>query len=412
MTDRTEMSTADEEIVPVWLVLGDERGVTLYVPEWSQLEESDSGDEVTQFLGRPGEILLFPNPAALAVFAAADDPDQPIGLRGHPRWGELTERPEVDFTPFEDDEFDLATVPRLLTNPGPAEVARAGELIAFAWELALHLRADEVRELLETEAFEQVQTEPQSLLGWRGRSRLTALRAALAEHWDDLLARLAEGVRRPQVEGREEHPLAPPPQLPPWDGTGAVPLEDVVPLETVGIGMGGRTGFTLVHRPQPDEQDDDGDDDDAVPLFAGRPGGIRICTTLEGLADFVREDTSSQLVRLPGWYELSTRADVDLTPYDDACTDLDAVPDLIGTHGPGNVDEVETAVTFVSDVARFAHLDDVTAALEDPAGPIRHAIDIETGGSDEQLSETEREAFAAEWSRLVARVSAQFVWDD
>ena len=38
MTDRTEMSTADEEIVPVWLDLGGERGVTLYVPEWSQLD--------------------------------------------------------------------------------------------------------------------------------------------------------------------------------------------------------------------------------------------------------------------------------------------------------------------------------------------------------------------------------------
>jgi hypothetical protein len=409
MTDRTEMSTADEEIVPVWVELGDERGVTLYVPEWSQLDEAAaaSGEEVTQFLGPPGELLLFARPAELAVFASADDPDQPIGLRNHPRWGELTERPEVDFTPFEDDEFDLSAVPRLLVDPGPAEVARAGELIAFAWELALHLRAEDVRELLENEAFEQVQTDPQSLLGRRGRSRLAALKLAVTRHWDEVLERLNEGVRRPQIEGGDEHPMPPPVDLPAWDGTGPVPLEEVAALETLGIGVGGRTGFTLVHRPAAEDTDEE-----PVPLFAGRPGAIRICATLEGLADFVREDTSSQLVRLPGWYELSTRADVDLTPYDDSCTDLDGVPELIGTRTAGTVDEVETAVSFVADVARFAHLDDVTSALEDPAGPIRHAIDIETGGSDEQLSETEREAFAAEWSRLVARVSAQFVWGD
>jgi hypothetical protein len=407
MTDRTEMSTADEEIVPVWVDLGDERGVTLYVPEWSQLDDSDAGagEEVTQFLGRPGELLLFPRPAALATFAATDDPGQSIGLRGHPRWGEFTERPEVDFTPFEDDEFDLSAVPGLLADPGPAEVARAGELIAFAWELALHLRAEDVRELLETEAFEQVQTDPQSLLGRRGRSRLGTLRSAIREHWDGVLARLSEGVRRPAAAGDDEHPMAPPAELAPWDGTGPVPLEEVAALETLGIGVGGRTGFTLVHRPE-------GIDEEAVPLFAGRPGAIRMCATLAGLADFVREDTSSQLVRLPGWYELSTRADVDLTPYDDSCTDLDAVPELIGTHAAGVVDDVETAVSFVSDVARFAHLDDVTSALEDPDGAIRHAIDIETGGSDEQLSDPDREAFAAEWSRLVSRVSAQFAWDD
>lgn len=200
--------------------------------------------------------------------------------------------------------------------------------------------------------------------------------------------------------------MAPPVNLPPWDGTGGVPLEEVAALETLGIGVGARTGFTLVHRPQPD------DDEDAVPLFAGRPGAIRVCATLEGLADFVRADTSSQLVRLPGWYALSTRDDVDLTPYDDSCTDLDAVPELIGTSGAGSVDDVETALSLVSDVARFSHLDDVTAALEDPDGPIRHAIDIETGGSEESLSDAEREEFAAAWSRLVARVSAQFVWDD
>jgi hypothetical protein len=409
MTDRTEMSTADEEIVPVWVDLGAQRGVTLYVPEWSQLDESDAapGEEVTQFLGPPGELLLFAQPAALAAFAATDDPGQPIGLRGHPRWGEFTERPEVDFTPFEDDEFDLSAVPTLVTDPGPAEVARAGELIAFAWELALHLRAEDVRELLETETFEQVQTDPQALLGRRGRSRLMSLRAAVRDHWDDVLAQLIEGVWRPQVEGGDEHPMAPPVDLPPWDGTGSVPLEEVAELETLGIGVGGRTGFTLVHRPIVDDADED-----PVPLFAGRPGAIRVCATLEGLADFVREDTSSQLVRLPGWYELSTRADVDLTPYDDSCTDLDAVPELIGTRTAGTVDEVETAVSFVSDVARFAHLDDVTSALENPDGAIRHAIDIETGGSEEQLSDADREAFAAEWSRVVSRVSAQFAWDD
>jgi hypothetical protein len=408
MTDRTEMSTADEEIVPVWVDLGTERGVTLYVPEWSQLDESEAppDEEITQFLGRPGELLLFARPAALAAFAATDEPSQPIGLRGHPRWGEFTERPEVDFTPFEDDEFDLSAVPVLLADPGPAEVARAGELIAFAWELALHLRAEDVRELLETEAFEQVQTDPQSLLGRRGRSHLTALRSTVREQWPEVMARLTEGVRRPHVEGDDDHPLAPPPvDLPPWDGTGSVPLEEVAALETLGIGVGGRTGFTLVHRPEEA-------DEEAVPLFAGRPGAIRVCATLEGLADFVREDTSSQLVRLPGWYELSTRADVDLTPYDDSCTDLDAVPELIGNRAAGTVDEVETAVSFVSDVARFAHLDDVTSALEDPDGAIRHAIDIETGGSDERLSDADREAFAAQWAVLVSRVSAQFAWDD
>ena len=144
-----------------------------------------------------------------------------------------------------------------------------------------------------------------------------------------------------------------------------MPLEDVAALETLGVGVGGRTGFTLVHRPQPD------DDEEAVPMFAGRPGAIRVCTTLEGLADFVREDTSSQLVRLPGWYALSTRDDVDLTPYDDSCTDLDAIPELIGTGAAGTVDDVETALSLVSDVARFSRLNDVTAALEDPDGPIR-----------------------------------------
>ncbi len=137
-----------------------------------------------------------------------------------------------------------------------------------------------------------------------------------------------------------------------------------------------------------------------------------MCATLAALAQFVREDTSSQLIKLPGWYELSTRDNVDLTPYDDSCTDLDAVPELIGTRASGVVDDVETAVALISDVARFAHLDDVTSALEDPAGPIRYAIDIETGGSDERLSDADREAFAAEWSRLVSRVSAQFVWAD
>ncbi len=262
MTDqRTEMSTADEEIVPVWLVLGDERGVTLYVPEWSQLElaadvhstdpmpDAASGDEVTQFLGRPGEVLLFDRPATLAAFVAMDDPAVPIGLRNHPRWAELTERPAVDFTPFEDDEFDLSSVPRLLVDPGPTEIARAGELVAFGWELALHLRAEEVREVLDTEAFELVQTNPQSLLGWRGRSRLSAVRSAVREHWDDVVSGLTEGVRRPKVEGGEDHPMAPPPDLPPWDGTGTVALEEVTALETIGIGLGGRTGFTLVHRP-------------------------------------------------------------------------------------------------------------------------------------------------------------------
>jgi hypothetical protein len=406
MTDRTEMSTADEEIVPVWLDVGGERGVTLYVPEWSQLELPEGDSEVTQFLGAPGELLLFDRPATLAVYAATDDPDEPVGLRGHPRWAELTERPEVDFTPFEDDEFDLSAVPTLLADPGPDDVARAGELIAFAWELALHLRAEDVRELLESEPFEQVQTDPQSLLGWRARSKLAALRSAISERWDDVLARLAEGVRRPTVEVTEEHPMAAPVNLAPWDGTGGVPLEDVAALETLGVGVGGRTGFTLVHRPQPD------DDEEAVPMFAGRPGAIRVCTTLEGLADFVREDTSSQLVRLPGWYALSTRDDVDLTPYDDSCTDLDAIPELIGTGAAGTVDDVETALSLVSDVARFSRLNDVTAALEDPNGPIRHAIDIETGGSEETLNDAEREEFAAAWSQLVARVSAQFVWND
>ena len=53
---------------------------------------------MTQFLGAPGELLLFDRPATLAVYAATDDPDEPVGLRGHPRWAELTERPEVDFT--------------------------------------------------------------------------------------------------------------------------------------------------------------------------------------------------------------------------------------------------------------------------------------------------------------------------
>ena len=87
--------------------------------------------------------------------------------------------------------------------------------------------------------------------------------------------------------------MAAPVGLAPWDGQGSA-AEDVAALETLGVGVGGRTGFTLVHRPQPD------DDEEAVPVFAGRPGAIRVCTTLEGLADFVREDTSSQLVRLPG----------------------------------------------------------------------------------------------------------------
>ena len=251
--------------------------MTLYVPEcasWTTRSENDS--EVTLPRVAPGELLLFDRPAALAVYVATDDPDEPVGLRAHPRWAELTERPEVDFTPFEDDEFDLSVVPRLLAHPDPDDVARAGELVAFAWELALHLRAEDVRELLESEEFEQVQTDPQALLGWRSRSRLAALRSVLQERWDDVVARMAMAFS-PAIEARGQS-MAPPVTCRRGTHRG-VPLEEVA-LSRPRDRVGARTGFTLA-RPQPTRTD-------AVPLFAAtrrHPGG-----TLEGLAGFVRAD--------------------------------------------------------------------------------------------------------------------------
>ena len=94
MTDRTEMSTTRRSFLSGSTLAASAASPCTCRSGASWSSQGDS--EVTQFLGAPGELLLFDRPATLAVYAATDDPDEPVGLRGHPRWAELTERPEVD----------------------------------------------------------------------------------------------------------------------------------------------------------------------------------------------------------------------------------------------------------------------------------------------------------------------------
>jgi hypothetical protein len=360
------------EIVPVQLTLPSGTWVTLYQRDWD-----DADDDSLAFLGGDDAVYAFPSAEALTSYVLSSE-DHHLGPS--PLWPAVRRRSRSDFTPTDEDQYDLRT-------PNPRGQEMLAELLVYLrmevpdgdWSmhpLAKALPRDPPHFPLYTGASYRLPDGGPTLWEW-----------AVSE-----------------VNAR----VGPPPSADVSALVLATPIEEIASgAESLWIGLDDAGAHTLVVR-----------DDEAGWVFLGEPGRVVAAASADGLMAFVSHGQDPLLDAEP-WHALRGRDDVDFEPYEDNVVDLD---ELGRSLGPGlDRDQAEAlldARPLVQELATWLGIDDVAAAFDDdqPLGRffVRDLLDLVTGSmtGPGRLRDVDFEPIVASWKWCLGEIASHLHWVD
>jgi hypothetical protein len=178
-------------------------------------------------------------------------------------------------------------------------------------------------------------------------------------------------------------------------------------VEPVQLALPNDSGYTLRHY----REDDEGPE----PVFLGRDKVVYAFRSAEGLVDFLRSGEPHDLADLPGWEEVGSTADIDVTPDELGVYHLDMVVEMLRA-GPDSWDFelLVLAGEAARDVAKYAELSEVLTALA-PGSPLDTLDDdLRDGGflARRRLRKRGGDGLAIGWRSVIGRLTSAVEFRD
>lgn len=391
------------DIVPIELGLPSGSVYTLWAPRWR-----DGEDEWQAFLGVEDALYGFESVAELAAFIRTDTGHD---LYDHPSWPVFEELSANQFTPEEEDRYDLTRVPRVAAAPPTFATTRfLDDCITLVFALGDVCDAENITDYLEKHGeFDLLGSGDAPFRGRSGDKRWSRIGRLINGKWDEFLGTIDDLITVPDVDPRalelaeseltavDENDVENDDELDTdddldmlyaaesgGDGTededsedqnseyrdsdqdergndGGRPSEDYAFWENVGIDpiqivVPGGTFYTLrcyVH-------------DD--PIFLGRDGRIRVFATPRALVQHLADNNDHDLARLSTYepvIQAATGGYLEVLVTDDNVYVLTGlVEDLTGGTRAVDPDQLDMAVELLEDAADFCDDGSVEAALD------------------------------------------------
>lgn len=183
--------------------------------------------------------------------------------------------------------------------------------------------------------------------------------------------------------------------------TDASPLWVGLDVEPIQISLPAGSGYTLRHYRE--------EDDATVPVFLGSDGVAYAFQSTEGLVDFLRSDEPHDLSELPGWDDVKTADEIDVTPDEMGIYQLDLVVTMLRAGADSwDAELLVLAGECARDLGKYAELPDVLAALA-PGSPLDALDDdLRNGGilARRRLRKLDGDTLAIGWRSVISRLGA------
>jgi hypothetical protein len=286
-------SARNASIIPITLTVNGKIGLTLWAPPW----EDDDGEEWQGFLGDGTKILMFPSAQELHDFIETSDEND---LSDHPAWPSVRKLSAEQLRPGGDDAYDLDEVYTWAAGePDPIHVSALANVVDMVAQIADCCDDGALRSLVSSAAYEELVDEDVSYQGRDGRKRWAELGDLIADSWERAISRVGQWL---SWQGDFDNNDLEAETV--WDHVGAEPIEIVLPDATYLTirGYGSATGedieTSLSDDPTLRSEDDE-------TLFLGRDGNVVVFHHVVDLAEYCRNATEHDLVRLEWWSELA-----------------------------------------------------------------------------------------------------------
>lgn len=178
-------------------------------------------------------------------------------------------------------------------------------------------------------------------------------------------------------------------------------------VEPVEISLPSDSGMSLRHY----REGDDGPE----PVFLGRDGVAFVFRSAEGLVDFLRGDEAHDLAELPGWDDVESAGDIDVTPDEMGIYQLDVVVTMLRAGADSwDAELLVLAGECARDLAKYSGLPDVLAALA-PGSPLDALDDdLRDGGilARRRLRKLDGDTLAIGWRSVISRLGATVEFRD
>jgi len=192
----------------------------------------------------------------------------------------------------------------------------------------------------------------------------------------------------------------------------AVPLEDVADLETLWLGLGGAGAFTLVAWADPEDERD--------VAFLGADGALHAASDLPGLRAYLGSGDAPPVEGATGWADVVADADaLDLEPYEDNVSDLDALGPLIAsTLDRDAAERLLAGQSLLVEIAARLRDEQTLRLLSDdePLGRflVGAVSDVAAASSAglSRLADEDLDDLREAWAQVLQRLASRVVWVD